>query len=72
MAWGLPSVTAVDRSSAFFDVIVDKISGDVFSESDAPTVGPGATPAVAALPSNGGALVAYTNGTSIYASVMVY
>ncbi|RKH51828.1 Ig-like domain-containing protein [Corallococcus llansteffanensis] len=40
--------------------------------TDARTVGPGAAPAVAALPSNGGALVAYTNGTSIYASVVVY
>nr|WP_237726584.1 Ig-like domain-containing protein [Corallococcus coralloides] len=40
--------------------------------TDARTVGPGASPAVAALPSNGGALVAYTNGTSIYASVVVY
>lgn len=40
--------------------------------ADARTVGPGASPAVAALPSNGGALVAYTNGTSIYASVVAY
>ncbi|MCP3166188.1 tandem-95 repeat protein [Myxococcus qinghaiensis] len=40
--------------------------------TDARTVGPGASPGVAALPSNGGALVAYTNGTSIYASVVVY
>ncbi|NOJ94741.1 hypothetical protein D7W82_14280 [Corallococcus sp. CA049B] len=40
--------------------------------TDARTVGPGAAPAVAALPSNGGAMVAYTNGTSLYASVEVY
>ncbi|MCE9672855.1 Ig-like domain-containing protein [Myxococcus stipitatus] len=40
--------------------------------ADARTVGPGAAPAVAALPSNGGALVAFTNGTSVYASVVVY
>lgn len=32
----------------------------------------GSNPAVAALPNNSGALVAYTNGTSVYGSVVVY
>ncbi|AGC43165.1 hypothetical protein MYSTI_01833 [Myxococcus stipitatus DSM 14675] len=40
--------------------------------ADARTVGAGTVPAVAALPSNGGALVSYTSGTSVYASVVVY
>ncbi|WP_342379818.1 Ig-like domain-containing protein [Myxococcus stipitatus] len=40
--------------------------------ADARTVGAGVAPVVAALPSNGGALVAFTNGTSVYGSVVVY
>ncbi|QSQ17670.1 Ig-like domain-containing protein [Myxococcus landrumensis] len=40
--------------------------------ADARTVGAGVSPVVAALPSNGGALVAYSSGTSVYASVVVY
>lgn len=40
--------------------------------ADARTIGPGTFPAVAALPSNSGALVAYTNGTSVYVAVVVY
>jgi cysteine-rich repeat protein len=40
--------------------------------ADARTIGPGTAPVVAALPSNSGALVAYTNGTSVYGAVVVY
>jgi cysteine-rich repeat protein len=40
--------------------------------ADARTVGAGTYPAVAALPSNTGALVAYTSGTSVYGAVVVY
>lgn len=40
--------------------------------ADARTIGPGSFPTVAALPSNKGALVAYTNGTSVYGAVVVY
>ncbi|MCY1018182.1 myxococcus cysteine-rich repeat containing protein [Pyxidicoccus sp. MSG2] len=48
------------------------VGAATISAADARTVAQGAAPAVAALPSNGGALVAYTSGTSIYASVVVY
>ncbi|MFY2560728.1 tandem-95 repeat protein [Corallococcus terminator] len=56
------------------DIQLDRmlVGAPLILATDARTVGPGAAPAVAALPSNGGALVAYTNGTSIYASVVVY
>ncbi|WP_141588659.1 Ig-like domain-containing protein [Myxococcus sp. AB056] len=56
------------------DVQLDRmlVGATMILATDARTVGPGAAPAVAALPSNGGALVAYTNGTSVYASVVVY
>ncbi|WP_244226955.1 Ig-like domain-containing protein [Corallococcus aberystwythensis] len=56
------------------DIQLDRmlVGASMILATDARTVGPGAAPAVAALPSNGGALVAYTNGTSIYASVVVY
>ncbi|KFE67308.1 tandem-95 repeat protein [Hyalangium minutum] len=42
------------------------------AQADARTLGAGSAPAVAALPSNTGALVAYTNGTSVYGAVVVY
>ncbi|WP_223750200.1 Ig-like domain-containing protein [Myxococcus sp. XM-1-1-1] len=48
------------------------VGATLIQPTDARTIGPGNVPAVAALPSNGGALVAYTNGTSVYASVVVY
>ncbi|MBJ6759149.1 tandem-95 repeat protein [Myxococcaceae bacterium JPH2] len=56
------------------DIQLDRmlVGATMILATDARTVGPGASPAVAALPSNGGALVAYTNGTSVYASVVVY
>nr|WP_240359390.1 Ig-like domain-containing protein [Pyxidicoccus trucidator] len=56
------------------DIQLDRmlVGAAMILAADARTVGPGAAPAVAALPSNGGALVAYTNGTSVYASVVVY
>ncbi|MBU8897776.1 tandem-95 repeat protein [Corallococcus sp. M34] len=56
------------------DIQLDRmlVGATLILAADARTVGPGTTPAVAALPSNGGALVAYTNGTSVYASVVVY
>ncbi|NVJ10063.1 tandem-95 repeat protein [Myxococcus sp. AM001] len=56
------------------DIQLDRmlVGATMILAADARTVGPGAVPAVAALPSNGGALVAYTNGTSVYASVVVY
>ncbi|MCP3100454.1 Ig-like domain-containing protein [Myxococcus sp. K15C18031901] len=56
------------------DIQLDRmlVGATLILAADARTVGPGSTPAVAALPSNGGALVAYTNGTSVYASVVVY
>ncbi|NTX07288.1 tandem-95 repeat protein [Myxococcus sp. CA040A] len=56
------------------DIQLDRmlVGATLILATDARTVGPGAVPAVAALPSNGGALVAYTNGTSVYASVVVY
>lgn len=40
--------------------------------TDARTIATGTFPTVAALPSNNGALVAYTSGTSVYGSVVVY
>ncbi|MFY1826098.1 Ig-like domain-containing protein [Myxococcus fulvus] len=49
-----------------------RVGATVIQPTDARTIGPGTVPAVAALPSNGGALVAYTNGTSVYGSVVVY
>ncbi|TSC26504.1 tandem-95 repeat protein [Corallococcus sp. Z5C101001] len=56
------------------DIQLDRmlVGAAMILATDARTVGPGAAPAVAALPSNGGALVAYTNGTSVYGSVVVY
>jgi|GEM_PF-5977382 len=56
------------------DIQLDRmlVGATLILAADVRTVGPGAVPAVAALPSNGGALVAYTNGTSVYASVVVY
>ncbi|NTX40266.1 tandem-95 repeat protein [Myxococcus sp. CA033] len=56
------------------DIQLDRmlVGATVILATDVRTVGAGAVPAVAALPSNGGALVAYTNGTSVYASVVVY
>ncbi|MCP3062241.1 Ig-like domain-containing protein [Myxococcus sp. K38C18041901] len=48
------------------------VGATVIQPTDARTIGPGSVPAVAALPSNGGALVAYTSGTSVYGSVVVY
>ncbi|MBE4751653.1 tandem-95 repeat protein [Corallococcus sp. ZKHCc1 1396] len=56
------------------DIQLDRmlVGAAMILATDVRTVGPGAAPAVAALPSNGGALVAYTNGTSVYASVVVY
>ncbi|WP_426749800.1 Ig-like domain-containing protein [Myxococcus sp. Y35] len=56
------------------DIQLDRmlVGAAMILATDARTVGPGAAPAVAALPSNGGALVAFTNGTRVYASVVVY
>ncbi|WPB82128.1 Ig-like domain-containing protein [Archangium violaceum] len=42
------------------------------SSADARTIGAGTHPAVAALPSNTGALVAYTDGTTVYGTIVVY
>ncbi|ATB50259.1 Ig-like domain-containing protein [Corallococcus macrosporus] len=49
-----------------------RVGAPLILTEDARTIGPGTVAAVAALPSNGGALVAYTNGTGVYASVVVY
>ena len=40
--------------------------------ADARTIASGSRPVVAALPSNNGALVVYTSGTTIHAAVVVY
>ncbi|MBM7113514.1 tandem-95 repeat protein [Archangium primigenium] len=56
------------------DVQLDRmrVGATSISAADARSIGAGTFPAVAALPSNSGAFVAYTNGTSVYGAVVAY
>jgi cysteine-rich repeat protein len=49
-----------------------RLGASAINPADVRTIGAGSIPAVAALPSNNGALIAYTSGTTVYAAVVVY
>ena len=81
---GAASVRAIDADAVGNAYVVSQLtSGNVQLDrmvfgassilaSDARTIASGTAPAVAALPSNTGALVAYTSGTVVYGAVVVY
>ena len=63
-------VTQLNTGSIQLDRMV--FAASTVSAADARTIASGTAPAVAALPSNNGALVAYTSGTVVYGAVVVY
>lgn len=81
---GASSVRAIDADAVGNAYVVSQLTtgniqldrmlfgASTILAADARSIASGTAPAVAALPSNSGALVAYTSGTAVYGAVVVY
>jgi hypothetical protein len=63
-------ITQLDSGNVQLDRM--RLGATAIDAADVRPIGVGTVPAVVGLPSNSGALIAYTDGTTVYGAVVVY